>query len=160
MFLPSAPSFTSIPSKELAESPSSRESLPNGLPAMLNNTSLRGTHSQQHNPVLCERQPERSRLLIAHRFSPFLLPKQILALHFLSTCSGQECVEALAEHLLVCMNEKQPEKAGCMSKERRWGVEGRRYCAFFKRRKKEGRSIFSLGFPAGINWEKEQKRIG
>lgn len=40
-FLPSTPSFISRTSRELVESPSSRESLPNKLPAMVNgnNTS-------------------------------------------------------------------------------------------------------------------------
>lgn len=37
--LPSPPSLISRPSRELAESPSSRESLPNTVPAMVNNTS-------------------------------------------------------------------------------------------------------------------------
>lgn len=69
MVLPPPPSLISRPSKELAESPSSRESLPNRLPAIPHHR-----HTLTH-PKLDQEQREKPPLPLCHRFSPSFLPK-------------------------------------------------------------------------------------
>lgn len=98
VFLPSPHSFISPPSKELADSPSSIESLPNGLPAMLSNSSLTGhtlpaTHPITLSEAVCKISPSSLR----HRSSSFLLQNSFSLSTSSPTCSSHECVEAAAE---------------------------------------------------------------
>ena len=162
MFLPSPPSLISRPSKELAESPSSRDSLPNRLPAMLNNTSLWVTHSVTQ-PGLCQRQPQRSPLPICHRFLfPSFLPKRLLVLSSLSTCSWRECVEATPGWASPPLHEwKETSEVHEWRKEVGEvgeGWKGGKYDAFSGRREKRRQGGFFFFF-FSFHWGRSSRGL-
>lgn len=148
MVLPSAPSLLSRPSRELAESPSSKESLPKTVPAIENYTFL---HTNSNTPNTVSEADLSGSLSLALSLLPSLF-----------TCSW--CERVSASPGWVPSYEWMEMREGCEREQKRVGrvrKKERGRCDACSRRMENKRQYHFLpaGFPVGVNWGRVQQKV-